>query len=65
MTGEDRRTAGQTCALLLAIAGGKPSDEAAVWEYGVADRLAAAASGVAKNSGKQIRQKGGKRRSGV
>jgi len=25
-----------------------PSDEAAVWEYGTADRLAAAASGVAK-----------------
>src|SRR5271157_987899 len=28
--GEDRRTAGQTCALLLATAGGRTSDAAAV-----------------------------------
>src|ERR1022692_3543618 len=28
-----RRTAGETCPLLLALAGGEPSDEAVVWQY--------------------------------
>jgi hypothetical protein len=31
-TGEAGRTAGETCSLPLALAGGKPSDEAALWE---------------------------------
>src|ERR1022692_249201 len=47
-TGEDRRTAGETCPLLLAFAGGEPSDEAALWEYGAADRGAVASGGVAE-----------------
>ena len=47
-TGEDRRTAGETCPLLLAFAGGEPSDEAALWEYGAADRGAVASGGLAE-----------------
>src|ERR1035441_6977619 len=47
-TGEDGRSAGQTCPLLLAFAGGEPSDEAAVWEYGAADRGAVASGGIAE-----------------
>lgn len=49
---EDGRTAGEACSLLLALTGGEPSDEAIVWEYGTADRFAAAASGIAKKLGK-------------
>ena len=47
-TGEDRRTAGKACPLLLAFAGGGPSDEAALWEYGAADRGAVASEWIAK-----------------
>ena len=35
--GEDRRTAGETCPLLLAALGGEPSDAAAVRQHGAAD----------------------------
>src|ERR1019366_3547255 len=47
-TGEDGRTAGETCSLLLAFAGGEPSDEAALWEYAAADRGAVASGGIAE-----------------
>ena len=40
--GEDGRTTGETCPLLLAVAGGEPSDEAALWEYVAAGRRVAA-----------------------
>ena len=46
--GEDGRTAGEACPLLLALAGGEPSDEAALWEYGAADRGAVASGGIAE-----------------
>ena len=36
-TGEDGRRAGETCSLLLALACGELSDEAALWEYGAAE----------------------------
>lgn len=36
--GKDRGQADQACAVLLAAAGGEPSDQAAVWERGTADR---------------------------
>ena len=49
--GKDRRAAGETCSLLLAFSGGRTSNEAALWEYGTSDCLAAAASGVAKKLG--------------
>ena len=39
-------TAGEACPLLLADAGGEPSDAAAVREHGAADRSAAGADGV-------------------
>jgi len=48
-----------------AVVGGEPSDAAALWEHGGTDCGAAFASGVAEKLGKQIRQKGGKRRNGV
>jgi len=50
--GEDGRTAGETCSLLLAAVGREPSDEAAVWEYGAADRGAVASGGIAEKLGK-------------
>jgi len=54
-TREDRPTAGETCPLLLALAGGKPPDEAAVWEYGAADHSAIASGGIAEAvAGKSI-----------
>ncbi len=46
--GEDGRTAGEACPLLLALAGGEQSDEAALWEYGAADRGAVASGGIAE-----------------
>jgi hypothetical protein len=52
-TGEDGRTAGETCSLLLAPAGGEPSDEAAVWEYGAAD--CGAAGGKRVGDGSEVR----------
>src|ERR1035437_7162923 len=39
---EDRRAAGETCPLLLAVAGGELPDEAVVWQYAQADRPAVA-----------------------
>ena len=50
--GQDGGTAGKTCALLLATAGGRASDAAAVWEHGGTDCGAAVASGVAEKLGK-------------
>jgi hypothetical protein len=47
-TGEDGRTAGETCPLLLALVGGEPSDETVVWQYAPADRRAVASGGIAK-----------------
>ena len=53
--GEDGRTAGETCSLLPAFSGGKPSAEAALWEYGAADRGAVASGGIAEAvAGKSI-----------
>ena len=61
--GEDRRTAGETCPLLLAFAGGEPSDEAALWEYGAADRGAVAFGGIAEAvAGKSIQSQEGTER---
>ena len=37
----------QTCALPISLAGGEPPDEAALWEYGAADRGAVASGGIA------------------
>jgi hypothetical protein len=47
-TGEDRRTAGETCPLLLALAGWRTSDATALWEYAAADRGAVASGGIAE-----------------
>ena len=59
-TGEDWGTAGETCPLLLALAGGEPSDEAAIWEYGAADRGAVASGGIAEAvAGKSIQSQEG------
>jgi hypothetical protein len=44
--GEDRRTVGKACPLLLAIVGGEPPDAAPVWKQTAADRGFATASGV-------------------
>src|SRR5271168_4197967 len=58
--GEDRRTAGQTCALLLATAGGRTSDEGTLWEYGAADRGAVTSGGIAEAvAGKSIQSQEG------
>ena len=51
--GEDGWTAGEACPLLLAFAGGEPSDEAALWEYGAADRGAVASGGIAEAVGEK------------
>jgi hypothetical protein len=57
---EDGRTAGETCALLLAFAGGEPSDEAALWEHGAADCDAVASGGIAEAvAGKSIQTDSG------
>jgi Transposase DDE domain group 1 len=59
-TGEDGRTAGETCLLLLALAGGEPSDKATLWEYGAADRGAVASGGIAEAvAGKSIQSQEG------
>src|SRR5271169_974032 len=53
--GEVRWTAGETRPLLLAAVGREPSDEAALWEYGAADRGAVASGGIAEAvAGKSI-----------
>ncbi len=45
--GEDRRAAGETCALLLATASGRTSDAAAVRSDARPDRSASGTDGVA------------------
>jgi hypothetical protein len=45
--GEERRTAGQTCALLLAVPRGSPSESAAVRDDAGSDRAAAGTDGIA------------------
>jgi len=45
VAGEDGRTAGETCSLLLVALGTEPSDEAAVREYGATDRAVADSHG--------------------
>jgi hypothetical protein len=55
-TGEDARTAGEACPLLLAFAGGEPSHEVAVWEYVAADR--GAARGKHVEDGSKVRMVG-------
>src|ERR1039457_2835878 len=49
--GEDGRTAGETCPLLLALVGGEPSDETVVWQYAPADSRSVASGGVARATG--------------
>src|ERR1035438_7400286 len=59
--GEDGRTAGKTCPLLLATVGGEPSDETVVWQYAPADRRAVASGGIAEavGAGKSIQSQEG------
>src|SRR5208283_636685 len=58
--GEDGRTAGETCPLLLAVVGGEPSDETVVWRYAPADRSAVASGGIAEVvAGKSIQSQEG------
>ena len=45
-TGEDGRSAGKARTVLLPLTGGEPSDEAALQEYGAADRGAIASVGI-------------------
>ena len=47
-TGENGRTAGETCPLLLAAVGREPSDAAAVCQYAGEDRWTAASVGIAQ-----------------
>src|ERR1017187_9119582 len=54
--GEDRWTAGEACPLLLAFAGGEPSDETAFWKYGAADRDALASGGIVEGVAKKSLQ---------
>lgn len=57
-------TAGETCPLLLAFAGRRASDEAALWDYGMADRGAVASGGIAGAAvaGKLIQSQEGTKR---
>jgi hypothetical protein len=50
--GEDRRTAGATCTLLLAIAGGRTSEPAAVRGDAGPDRTATGADGIEREGGR-------------
>jgi len=50
-TESHRRAAGETRALLLALAGREPSDAAAVRSHGRADQVVAAARGVESETG--------------
>jgi hypothetical protein len=50
-TGEDGRTAGETCPLLLAAVGGEPPDETVVWQYARADSRAVPSGGIAEALG--------------
>jgi hypothetical protein len=45
-TGENRRTVDQARMLLLAAAGGEPSDAAVIWRHAAEDRGAAVAGGI-------------------
>ena len=46
----------------MALAGGEPSDEAALWEYGAADRGAVASGGIAEAvAERSIRSQEGRR----
>ena len=64
--GEDGRTAGKTCALLLAAAGGEPPDAASLWEHGAADRLATLTSRVGEPpTGSDFSDERGRGRRGV
>ena len=60
-TGEDGRTACETCPLLLAAIGGEPPDETVVWQYAPADRRAVASGGIAGavGAGKSIQSQEG------
>jgi len=44
--GENRRATGEICALLLATAGVRTSDAAAVWSHAGPDRTATGADGI-------------------
>src|ERR1035437_2203834 len=58
--GEDGGTAGGACPLLLAFAGGEPSDETVVWQYAPADRRAVASGGIDEAvAGKSIQSQEG------
>ena len=52
--GEDRRTAGETCALLLAAVGRRASHAAAFWQHAAKDRGPAAAERVANQEKQRI-----------
>ena len=60
-TGEDGRTAGETCPLLLAVVDREPSDKTVVWQYAPADRRAVASGGIAEavGAGKSIQSQEG------
>ena len=57
-TGEDRRPVGQARPVLLAVAGGEPSDATVVWKHGAADR--GAADGIGSGGGQANRSKVGR-----
>jgi len=50
---ENRRPIGRARSILLVVTGGKSPDEAAVWEYGWADRCTAAADWIGAAVGKR------------
>ncbi len=52
--GQDRRTAGETCALLLAVAGRRASHAGVFWQHASKDRGAAAAGRVANQESQRI-----------
>ena len=61
-TGEDGRTAGEARTVLLALTGREPSDEAALQEYGAADRGAVASGRIAEAvAERSIRSQEGRR----
>lgn len=50
-TGEGRRTAGETCPLLLTVVSGKPPNKTIVWQSALADHSVAASGGMAEAAG--------------
>jgi len=52
--GENRRTAHQTCALLLVAIVGEPSDAAVVWRHAADDHNAAVVSRIGEREAEQI-----------